>query len=92
MAVHANIGVAIEKYYGRYMLNSKDISEMFGGVSKSTVSKLKHEARVLMLQKGVPLWDNRHVDTKTAFEAWKLDINDLEKRYERLQKFKGGYQ
>ena len=90
MDIHANIETAIQMFYGKYMLDSKDISEMFGGISKTSITKLKNKARVKMIEKNVPIIDNRHVDTNAAFEAWGLDITDLERRYKKMKEFRGG--
>lgn len=85
MAAATNISKAVELYYSRAQLNSSDVSELFGGVSKSTVCHLKQQARNLMKERNIPIWDSKHVETKTAFEAWGLDIEDLEKRFKKLR-------
>lgn len=85
MAAAADISKAVELYYSRAQLDSDDVSELFGGVSRSTVCHLKQKARNLMKEKGLPIWDSKHVETKAAFEAWGLDIEDLEKRFKKLR-------
>lgn len=84
IAIVTDIRKAVELYYSRAQLNSNDVSELFGGVSKSTVCHLKQSARNLMKEKGLPIWDSKHVETKAAYEAWGLDIDDLEYRYKKL--------
>ena len=85
MAAAADISKAVELYYSRAQLDSDDVSDLFGGVSRSTVCHLKQKARNLMKEKGLPIWDSKHVETKAAFEAWGLDIEDLEKRFKKLR-------
>ena len=85
MAAAADITKAVELYYSRAQLSSEDVSALFGGVSRATVCNLKQKARVLMKERGLPIWDSKHVETKTAFEAWGLDIDDLEKRFKKLR-------
>lgn len=80
-----DIAKAIEIYYGRTQLDGGDIKELFGKVSAGAAVKLRKKARVVMLQKGYPIWDKSHVETKSAFEAWGLDISDLEARYKKLK-------
>lgn len=80
-----DVGKALEIYYSKVRMDTDDISELFGGVSRSTVCKLKQQVRVKMLERGVPIWDSRHVDTKTAFETWGIDVEDLEKRFKKLR-------
>lgn len=39
-----------------------------------------------MNENDVPQWNALRVNTKTAYEAWGLNIDDLERRYRKLQK------
>ena len=82
----ANIETAVELYYRKLHLDGRDVSAIFGGVSRATVCKLKEKARAKMKENGQPIWDSFHVETKSAFEAWGLDIADLEHRLMKLQK------
>lgn len=81
----ASIEKAIELYYAKINLNSKDIAELFGGISKGTVCRLRQLARVEMKNCGLPIWDNVHVNTEAAYRAWGIQIADLEKRYKKLK-------
>ena len=47
-----SIEKAVEFYYAKMNLNGKDISELFGGVSRATVCKLKKLAREEMKNMG----------------------------------------
>ncbi len=77
---------AIRIYYEKPLLFNKDIKELFGDISQVTVLKLKTAARDRMREKGIPDWNARAADTETAYQAWGLDIQDLEKRLYKLRK------
>lgn len=76
---------AIELYYSRTELGNSDIEELFGKHSSSTIARLKSKARQKMIEQGTPVWNANRVNTTVAFEAWGLDVKDLEHRYKKLQ-------
>ena len=76
---------AIQLYYERIELNNADIATLFGKHSSSTVAKLKDLARDYMVQHFVQAWNPLCVNTKAAYAAWGLDIDDLENRYMKLK-------
>ena len=39
-----------------------------------------------MKEQNQPLWNNKTVNTDSAYQAWGLDVNDLERRYARLKR------
>lgn len=80
-----DVGKAIEIYYSRTQLDISDMKELFGSVSDGTAVKLRQRARVVMKEKGYPIWNSRQVETTAAFEAWGLDIEDLERRFKKLK-------
>lgn len=81
-----DLGTAIEIYYSRSELSNKDIERLFGHLSSATVSRLKGKARQKMIEDNVPSWNARLVNTRAAYEAWGIGIDDLEQRYEKLRK------
>lgn len=81
-----DIGKAIELYYARIELSNEDIKALFGAISTGRILRLKNLAKERMLEEDVPYWNALHVNTKTAYEAWGLDIKDLEIRYAKLRK------
>lgn len=90
MAIHIkDIGTAIRIFYERFELSSKDIKELFGVSSSATVCRLKEQALELMRKQGKQPWSRNCVNTECAYEAWGLDIKDLEMRYEKLNKLFG---
>ena len=76
---------AIKVYYLHPDLGNKEITELFGKCSSATITRLKGKARDKMLELGTPVWNANRVNTQVAYEAWGLDINDLEFRYKKLQ-------
>lgn len=79
-----SLETAIRLYYSRIELSSKDVHEIFGDIADGTVAKLKNKARELMSERETPIWNARNVNTAVAFEAWGLEISDLERRYKKL--------
>ena len=77
---------AIQSYYEKHELTNRDIIALFGCCA-ATAKKLKDMARELMGERDVPSWNALAVNTDCAFEAWGLNINDLERRYQKLRKY-----
>lgn len=84
-----NIGKAVEMYYSKIELSTKDIIELFE-CSKSSANKLKQMAIDLMVAEGKIPFNKANVLTSIAYRAWSIDIVDLEKRYIKLKKMFGG--
>ena len=82
-----DIEVAVKMYYERISLSGADIQKLFNVKSSSTVAKYRREVIEYFSDKEVsPMHRNDKLDTYCAFEAWGLDINDLEKRLQKLRK------
>ena len=79
---------AILIYYERSELTNKDICSLFGKRGTSTVARLKDLARNVMSEKGIEVLNNTRVNTKAAFEAWGLDIADMEERQKKIIQLK----
>ena len=78
---------AIKLYYGRTELSNNDIRELFGGkISSGTIVKLKKMAKQEMVKEDIYTWQPNHVNTKIAYKTWNLDINEMEKNYNKLKK------
>lgn len=69
----------LEMYYTKVELSTEDIKKLFS-CSRSTAEKLKKEARAQMVKDNRMAWDSRCVITASAFIAWGIDIEDVEKR------------
>ncbi len=81
-----NLETTIRVYYERIELRNADIREIFGSIGNDTMSGLKRAAKDKMKENDVPSWDAQAVNTEAAFEAWGLNIEDLEKRLTKLKK------
>lgn len=80
-----SLETAIRLYYERIELSNSDILKLFGKMSSATVVRLKKKAVELMVQNNTPVWNAKNVNTEMAYEAWGLDIKDLERRYEKIK-------
>lgn len=80
-----SIPTAIKIYYSYIELGNDEVKELFGPCSSATITRLKGRARERMIELKAPSWNAHRVNTKIAFEAWGLDINDLEYRNKKLQ-------
>lgn len=78
-----NIEAALRAYYEKEAIGNKDIAEIFGNMSSSTVAEMKKAVRAVELERGVPIFQSRYVHTETAFEVWKIDIKTLETKYKK---------
>lgn len=76
---------AIRIYYENIEIGNADIKSLFGKVGSQTIVKLKEVAKKQMAEDEVPSWNAMHVNTKAAYKAWGIDIEDLEKRYKKLK-------
>ena len=81
-----SLETAIRLYYENLELGNTEIKELFRVASSKKILTLKQMAKKRMEEQDIPLWNALRVNTKTAYEAWGLDINDLERRYNKLQK------
>ena len=82
-----DIETAVILYYSRIELNNSDIKKLFG-CGDNTALKLKKIAKEKAIKENYQRIDARLVPTKAAYEAWGLNIEDLEKRLEKLKKYK----
>lgn len=82
----ASVETAVTAYYAKPQLGNAEINEIFGGLSKGKVCQLKVLAREKMEELGIPLMNNRTVDADAAYQAWGLNIGDLERRYAKIKK------
>lgn len=89
----ADIDTTLLIYYENYDLGSKEIRILFGeNIAGSTVAKLKKCAReetarqVVETGKKILTETSDRVKTEPAFKAWGIDIEDLEKRRNKLKR------
>lgn len=81
-----DIPTAVRIYYQYPEIGSGEIRELFGITGSSTVAKLKKSALNKMTENGIKRFVASKVNTKCAYEAWGIDVDDLEKRLSKLQK------
>lgn len=80
------IETAIRIYYQYPEIGSKEMAELFIRHSKSTINRLKRLAYEQMIKDDVYSHGMYKVNTTSAFTAWGIDIDDLEKRRSKLLK------
>lgn len=80
-----SIKKAIYIYYSNLELRSMDIKDLFS-CSSGTATRLKNIAMDYIIEQKIPIWDAGRVNTKAAYEAWGLDIKDLEDRQKKLER------
>ena len=81
-----DIDTAIAIYYKCPEISTKEIVQLFSKHSKSTVNKLKKLAQRRMIEENVYIHGMYTVNTYCAYKAWGIDVEDLEKRRNKLQK------
>lgn len=80
-----SLETAIRLYYERIELSNSDIRELFGKLAPATIKSLKNKALAIMTERNTPVWNVRRVNTEIAYEAWGLNITDLERRLKKLK-------
>jgi len=81
-----NIDTAIKIYYRYPEISTKEITQLFTKHSKSTISRLKKLAQKKMLEDNIYIFGINKINTVCAYKAWGIDVEDLEKRRNKLQK------
>ena len=89
MAVSLNIEKAIEFYYSKLELTTKDIAALFSCSEPAALVRKKVVMAESVKRDPRPLvFEAKNVNTEFAFEQWGLDIKEMEEKYKKLQKFK----
>ncbi len=82
-----DIEAAIRMYYEKISLKNSDIKTLFGVSSNRTIAKYKNEVINYFAETDIdPVHRNNTLDTWRAFEAWGINIADLEKRLSKIRK------
>lgn len=82
----ASVESALEVYYRFPQLGNKEIRQIFGPLSSAKICQLKDVAREKMTERGEIRYNNRLVGADSAYQAWGIDIADLERRLARLRR------
>ena len=80
-----DIDTALRIFYQYPEIGTREIMELFAA-SRSTVSRLKRLAQNRMTEDGIYSHGLYKVDTASAYKAWRIDIEDLERRRNKLRK------
>ena len=80
-----SLETAVRLYYERIELSNADIRELFGKLAPATIKSLKNKALAIMTERNTPVWNAQRVNTEIAYEAWGLNITDLEHRLKKLK-------
>lgn len=88
LRLKADINTILRIYYENTELGTKEIKDLFGDIAPSTVTNLKNKARALTArqEKKILIFGSYTVNTEMAFKAWHIDVDDLERRRQKLQK------
>lgn len=73
-------------YYECREISNAEMQKLFGAVGQSTITRLKKRALELMRERGVSRLGRHSVNTEVAFEAWGIDIADMERRFAKQKK------
>lgn len=89
----ADIVTALEIYYSKLTLTGEDIQTLFARpdgrrLSSATVAKLRQLAEADRVDREIPSRNPRHVNTDSAFKAWGLDVDEMERRFAHLKKIR----
>ena len=84
-----SIDTAIRIYYQYPEIGNAQIRELFGlSAGLSTVCRYKKPVLEAQAANGVMTAQPYTVDTETAYKVWGIDVEDLIRRREKLQKLK----
>lgn len=81
----SDIAFILQLYYTHAELTNADIKALYGLTSEPAVRRLKKRAQEKMEEAGVSSWNRYTVDTNLAFEAWHIDVKELERKYLKKQ-------
>lgn len=79
-----DIETAVRIYYLHPELGTSEIKELFN-CSSSTATRLKNQVKIVQRERGILTFSDCHVNTRCAYEVWKIDVKDLE---EKLVKYR----
>ena len=83
MNTYKNLETVLNIYYGHTELTNALICELFD-VSRSTALRYKNKALELQCERNHNTMNPNSVNTRDAFDAWGIDINDIERRRKKL--------
>lgn len=81
-----SIDTALYVYYTYPEIGNKEIRELFGSLSSATVSKYKRAVQEEQIKQNVKTCQMNTINTELAYVVWGIDVADLERRKEKLNK------
>ena len=81
-----SVEAAVKVYWSYPEMGNAEMRMLFGNRSPSKFALLKKKAFTFMKEQDMFSTSSVRVNTDAAFQAWGLDIDDLMKRYAKLQK------
>ena len=80
-----SIETALKVFYENAEIGNKEIKELFGNRSSATISRLKRLVKSEMINRDIPRFNIYKVNTAIAYEAWGINIMDLERRRKKIK-------
>ena len=81
-----SVKTALSVYYQNPSLGNDEIRQLFGNIGKAKIAELKKIAMAEMLKDGCPVYNPRYVSTGVAYKAWGIDVSELVRRMEWINK------
>ena len=81
----SSIDNTLKVYYEYPEIGNKEIRYLFGNRSSATISRLKKMAKEEMIIRDMPTFCTNKVNTAIAFDAWGINISDIEKRMKKMR-------
>ena len=83
-----SINDALKIYYNNSEIGNKEIKELFGSRSPTTISRLKSIVKEEMRERNVVSYGIYKINTRVAFDVWGINVTDLENRKKKMDKLK----
>lgn len=80
-----NIDTALRIYYQYPEIGNKEIRELFGSIGNSTISTYKKAVQKVQAEKNVMTSQICTINTEVAYEVWGINVEDLERRRDKLK-------
>lgn len=82
----SSIENALRIYYENSYIGNKEIKVLFGELSSAKIAQLKNAVRKKISEMGRLQHSRTEVDVVVAYDVWGLDIEEIEKKYNKLKK------
>ena len=81
-----NIDTALRIYYTYPEIGNAEIKELFGPISSRTAVRYKEAVKEEQTKNNIYTSQQFTVNTEIAYKVWGIDVEDLEKRRDKLKK------